>query len=207
MEGSTEYREWTGVILAGGRARRFGGRDKGSLIVDGRPIIARQLEALDPVTSRRLIVANDATRYAVHGVTVVPDTVAGLGPLGGLHTALQTATTPALLVLACDMPFVTSQFLAYLEGRLGSADAVVPRAADGRHVLCAAFATRSVDAARAALAAGRRAIVDFLRDLSVVDVGPAEIARFDTAGRLLANINTEHDYRRLLHAAASPTSA
>jgi len=206
MEGSTEYQEWAGAILAGGRARRFHGRDKGSLIINGRPIIARQLETLAPVTSRRFIVANDASRYATCGVTIVPDAIPGLGPLGGIYTALQAATTPALLVLACDMPFLTCEFLEYLEGRLGSADAVVPRSADGRHVLCAALSTRLVDAARAALAARRYAIADFLRDLDVVDVSPAEVAVFDPQEQLLTNVNTEADYRRLVDASPSPAS-
>lgn len=198
MEGSTEHQEWTGAILAGGRARRLGGHDKASLIVDGQTILSRQLAALGPVASRRLVIASDSSRYADYQVEVVPDIVAGLGPLGGIYTALRAATTPAVLIVACDMPFVTSRFLEHLERRLGSADAVVPRTADGRHVLCAALATRLVDAAGAALAAGQRALYDFLHDCTVVDITPDEVAMFDADGRLLANVNTDQDYQRLL---------
>jgi molybdopterin-guanine dinucleotide biosynthesis protein A len=207
MEGSTDHQEWTGVILAGGRARRFGGTDKSSLPVGGRPIVARQLDALRPVTSRRLVVADDATRFASYDVAVVPDAIPDAGPLGGLYSALRVTDTPALLALACDMPFVTSDFLGYLQDRLGRADAVVPRTADGRHVLCVALATRAVEPARTVLAAGRRAVADLLRELSVVEVSATDVAPFDPAGRLLVNINTEDDYRKVLDGPPAPTPA
>jgi molybdopterin-guanine dinucleotide biosynthesis protein A len=68
---------WTGVVLAGGRARRFGGRDKASLLIEGRPIIERQLEAFRALTPHLLIVANDPARYEALGAPIVPDAVAG----------------------------------------------------------------------------------------------------------------------------------
>jgi hypothetical protein len=76
------------AILAGGRARRFGGADKASLIVGGARIIDRQLGALDTVADDIRIVANEPDRYATLGVRVIPDQIAGAGPLGGLHAAL-----------------------------------------------------------------------------------------------------------------------
>src|SRR5690349_13843512 len=104
------------AILAGGRASRFGGRDKGALLVDGRPILDRQIAELAAVVGLdRVLVVGVAPRA---GVRVVDDLVPGLGPLGGIHTALTLATEPkdaaadAVFVAACDMPFVTAPLVA-----------------------------------------------------------------------------------------------
>jgi Molybdopterin-guanine dinucleotide biosynthesis protein A len=84
-------RQISAAILAGGRARRFGGADKASLVVGGARIIERQLAALAAVTDDVRIVSNDPARYAALGVRVIPDQIAGAGPLGGLHAALVDA--------------------------------------------------------------------------------------------------------------------
>src|SRR5262252_819913 len=93
------------AILAGGRARRFGGADKASLVVGGARIIERQLAALATVTGDVRIVSHDPARYADFGVRVIPDQIAGAGPLGGLHAALVDAAHHGVIVLACDLPF------------------------------------------------------------------------------------------------------
>ena len=103
---------WSAAILAGGRARRLGGQDKSALILDGLRFIDRQREALQPLTDRIVLIGHRGTPPAPFPVENDrwPDT----GPLGGLATALLTATTDRVLVLACDLPCVTTQFLAFL---------------------------------------------------------------------------------------------
>lgn len=188
---------WTGVILAGGRARRFGGRDKAALLVDGRRIIDRQLDALRSATPDILVVTNDPDRFATLGVPVVVDHVAGAGPLGGIYTALVAAPTPQVVVLACDMPFVVAPLLSYLAAVGAAADAAVPRLPDGWHPLCASYSSRCVPAIGAALRAGRFTVQDVLERLHIVEVTERDLARFGDPSRLLANMNTAEDYRRL----------
>src|SRR3970040_2689113 len=101
---------WDAAILAGGQARRLDGRDKGALPVAGVRVIDRQLEALRPLTSRIVIVGGPPDRYGDVGVPVVPDLLPDAGPLGGLYTALHGASA-RIIVLACDLPFVSSPFL------------------------------------------------------------------------------------------------
>jgi len=183
-------------VLAGGRARRFGGRDKASLLIEGRPIIERQLEAFRALTPHVLIVANDAARYEAFGASIVPDAVPGAGPLGGLYTALLRVSTPHVVVVACDMPHVDAPFLGFL-ARVGrDVEAAVPRTSDGWHPLCASYASACAARLRARLDAGQFKVADALTDLDVREIGPGELAPFDR--RVLANINTEDDYRRLL---------
>ena len=187
----------SGAILAGGRARRFGGRDKSALVVGGRRIIERQIEALGTVASQVFVVGGDPDRYREFGLPVVPDRQAGAGPLGGLHTALLHARTPLVLVLACDLPMVDARFLAHLAGRIGDADACVPRDAGGWHPLCACYATRCAEALAARLEGGRLKVTDALASLRVVEVGPDELHDLDPSGLLLANVNSADDYAAL----------
>src|SRR5215218_3306938 len=104
-----------GALMAGGTASRFGGMPKGLAIIDGLRIADRALLALRGATDSQLVIANDerAARWFPHD-RIVADAEAGLGPLGGLRTALAAADGAAVLVVAWDMPFVTSALLATL---------------------------------------------------------------------------------------------
>jgi molybdopterin-guanine dinucleotide biosynthesis protein A len=197
MGGSGPHGEVTGAILAGGRARRFHGVNKATLDVFGRRIVDRQLAALRPVTAAQLIVANDQSAFESLGVRLVADAVSGAGPLGGLFTALAASSTPRVLVLACDLPFVDEAFLRYLIERAPEADAVAPRTEDGLQPLCAVYATRVMPAIQSRLAQGRLAVHEALDDMVTTIVGPAEVAAFDPHGCLLANVNTPAHYEAL----------
>ena len=183
------------AILAGGQARRLGGRDKSQMLVGGRTILARQLDVLREVADRIVIVSNDPSRYANTGVPAVADVLPGTGSLGGIYTAL-TVATGRVLVMACDMPFLTASFLALLWDAGGQADIAVPRAEDGYHPLCACYAQACVAPLRRRLEAGTLKVVDLLNDVRVREIGPAEIAAFDPDGLLLLNVNTPGDLAR-----------
>ncbi|MGH9346964.1 MAG: molybdenum cofactor guanylyltransferase, partial [Vicinamibacterales bacterium] len=105
---------WTAAILAGGRARRLGGVDKSALVVGGRSILDRQVAVLRSLTPHILIVASEEDRFRDAGVRVVRDRIPRAGSLGGLYTALVVAPTEQLVVIACDMPFLTAPFLSRL---------------------------------------------------------------------------------------------
>lgn len=185
---------FTAAILAGGQGRRLGGIDKANLRVGSGTIIETQLTLLRRLTPYILIVANDMTRFADAGAPVVPDAIAGGGALGGIHSALVHAPVDPVLVIACDMPFLTAPFLAHLVAALGPADAVVPRTARGRHPLCAVYARRVAAHLQHRLESHQLRVLDALDGLSVREVEPDALARFDPDGRLLANINTPDDY-------------
>lgn len=177
--------EITGAILAGGRASRLGGRDKGTLVVDGRTIRERQREALSEVCSEVLIIDRAA------------DLIPGCGPLGGVHAALSRAAASTVLVLACDMPFVPAALLAHLAALARHADAVVPRTEDGYHPLCAAYTRACLGPFARRLAMGRFKMIDAVADVRLRTVEPNELARFGPLDRLLANVNTPADQRGL----------
>ena len=168
------------AILAGGRATRFGGRDKGALLVEGRTIRDRQMAELSKVTSDILVVTQD----------LVP----GCGPLGGLHTALTEARGDALFVVACDMPFVEAPFVEYLLDLTREADVVLPLTERGYHPLCAAYTRACLPAIDRRLANRQLKMTDLLPDLRTRVVTSEEIDRFGDRNRLLANVNTQAEY-------------
>jgi molybdenum cofactor guanylyltransferase len=195
------------AILAGGRATRFGGRDKSTLIVDGRSILARQLGELSPLADDVMIIgacgglhSSEATVARPDGhptPRAVADIVPGSGPLGGVHAALSAARHDVVLVVACDMPFVTARFASYLLSLAGSAAIVVPRSADGYHPLCAVYSRGCLEPAAQLLAEGRLAIRGLFAMVPTRVVTDEEICRFGAPSRLLANVNTPAEYAGL----------
>ena len=111
-----------GFIQAGGRSARMN-RDKAWLEIDGAPMIERVIGAALPLAGRLGIIVNAANpqieRYEKladsYNATLIFDLHEHLGPLGGIHTALaHCGENESALILACDMPFITSEFLSFI---------------------------------------------------------------------------------------------
>lgn len=190
----------SGAILAGGRARRFGGAEKWALVVEGQRIVDRHLDLLRGLATHVFIVGHAPARFASLQVDVVADRVPGAGPLGGVWTALAASPSPLVLVLACDLPLVTGALARHLVDALHrhpDADAAIPRDAGGSHPLCACYRTRCAPRLEARVRAGRLKVLDALADLAVVDVGPDQLRAIDPGGRALTNVNTPEDYAAL----------
>jgi molybdopterin-guanine dinucleotide biosynthesis protein A len=183
------------AILAGGQARRFGGRDKSLLRVAGRPILDWQLDALHRLTNDILLVGARPLDDR-EGLRHVTDRVPDSGPLGGLDAALGAARDDRLLLVACDMPFVTADFLASLLALSDSVDAVVPRTERGYHPLCAVYGRSCHPAVVRRLAERRLKMLDLFEDLNVHVVGPERVAMYG-GDRLLANVNTPDELDNL----------
>jgi molybdopterin-guanine dinucleotide biosynthesis protein A len=181
------------AILAGGDARRFGGRDKTQLRLNGRTILDRQRDALRGIVDRIFLIGYRGDLAGTAEMTVVPDRIAGHGPLGGLETALAAAGTDNVLLLACDMPNLTRQLLAFLAGALKDADAVVPCSERGYHPLCAVYAQSCRMAVETRLQRGQLRMTDLLADLRLRVVDAGELAPFGDPGQLLANLNSQAD--------------
>lgn len=132
--------EIEGFILAGGASSRMGA-DKAHLRLGGRTLVGRAAAALGGVVGRVSVVSSKPGA-AAFGLPVVPDLFGGRGALGGLHAALAHAASEWVLVLSCDLPFVTAALCERLASLRGpGADAVAPRQPDGRpQPLCALYA-------------------------------------------------------------------
>ena len=132
------------AIIAGGPARRLGGATKPLLEIDGRAVADRQLAVLRPIFPRLLVVANDPGPWRARGVEVVPDRVAGAGPLAGISAALEAAgDAESVVCVAGDLPFLSPALMTALRDGAPEADALAPRPAGRAEPLCARYAVRA----------------------------------------------------------------
>lgn len=181
------------AVLAGGQSRRMG-RDKALLPLGGQPLIERVIAAASPLGCPYLIIG-DPSSYSHLKLPVLPDHRPGLGPLGGLYTALSTTAAPVLL-LACDLPFLTPNFLRHLVNRRGPHQAVVPHTAAGLQPLCALYEPSCLAAVQAAIQADQLGMRDLLNNLSLDLVKEKDWQPYDEHGLLFANLNAPAEYER-----------
>lgn len=188
----------TAAIIAGGLAERLGGLDKWDLEVGGKRILDRQLSVLGHVAEHILIVSNDPSRFRTSGLRVCADLIPGAGPLGGVYTALVRSPTTRTLVVACDLPFLTTAFLRHLTARARGTAALVPWTAGGPEPLCAMYDQACAEPIRARLARGERRVSDLAHAMRVTRIEPSEVAPFDRDGTLFLNVNTPDDHTRAI---------
>ncbi len=185
----------TGLVLAGGLGRRMGGVDKGLRPFRGKPMVAWALERLQPQVDTILINANqNLEAYQAFGHPVISDRIGGFaGPLAGLHAGLLAATTPLLVTVPCDSPFLPADLVARLAAARAAQDAdlAVARTGDQPHPVFSLVRREVVDSLRRFLEGGGRKIDAWYSALRVVEVA------FDDEAEAFANINTPQELNLL----------
>lgn len=195
-----------GVVLAGGDSTRFDGGNKAVAELDGRPLVAHAVRAVDAATARDPVVGvrSDAQRARIRAALPDPSRVRfvrdveGLsGPLAGLYAAAGVVATPWLFVCACDMPLVTADSIAGLRAVEGveRASAAVPRV-DGRdQPLHALFRRQRLLDVRPQLEAGDGLFVLLDALERVVRPTPADVD--GPLADAVTNVNTRTELRRV----------
>lgn len=116
----------TGVILAGGENRRYYGFNKAFLSINGEKIIDRTIRILQKFFPEILIITNKPYIY-LNYPNVIKDLIVGIGPIGGLYTALNVAKTELVFVTACDMPFIKESLIKKIIANIGEITVPVSR--------------------------------------------------------------------------------
>lgn len=188
-----------GAVLAGGAARRYGGRPKGLLEVGGRRILDRVVDAVARVTGvPPLLVANAADAPSWRpDLATIPDARPGCGSLGGIFTAVAAAPGPVLCV-AWDMPFVPEGLLQALVAGATDFDAFVPESGGRRGLepLCALYGPACHAAIERRLDAGDLKAISFHDDVRVGILSIDQVRRFGDPDELFFNVNTPDDLER-----------
>lgn len=190
--------EFTGFILAGGKSSRMG-IEKQTLEIGGKTFLARAADALEPVCQTVKIVLNRSQAMESE-LPVVRDIYEQRGALGGIHAALQNCDTKFAVILAVDLPRVTTGAIESLV-RLALASnkftAVVPRQTDGRpQPLCAVYRVKyCLPPLEKILGENDSASVrDFLDAISPKYI---DASRLSTDEDLLFNVNYPEDFLSL----------
>jgi molybdopterin-guanine dinucleotide biosynthesis protein A len=197
MNGSVSI---AGLILAGGESSRMG-VDKGLLEIAGVPMIVRAARLVESTVGAPAVVVGTPEKYRGLGLRAIADDWPGCGPLGGIATALRASEADWNLIVACDLPYLTRQWLEYLlqRARDSDAEAVVPMNLTpankrGAEPLCAVYHKGCEPSIRRELERGVRKVTDGLAELRVEMIEPAKWKGFDSAGLLFKNVNTPTDY-------------
>jgi molybdopterin-guanine dinucleotide biosynthesis protein A len=191
--------EIAAIILAGGRSQRMG-QDKAALVLGGRNLLQRAVDAVSAVADEVVVVVRPrAQSPSLSGsahVTFVEDEAPDEGPLVGIVSGLARVQAPIALIVACDQPFVRPEFLRLLAARAREHLAVVP-VVDGRpQPLCSAVRTDALAQLRTLVADGTRAAAA-LADLP----GALHLQReawfgADPEGRSFIGVNTREEFER-----------
>lgn len=194
-------RDVAGFVLAGGASSRMG-RDKGLLEFGGVPLVVHLAQRIEPLVARVTLVG--APRgYAQLGLPIIPDHQAAgrsskirRGPLAGIAAALAATHSTWNLLVACDLPYLSVEWLGWLVSRAtkSRAQAVVPQTERGLEPLAAMYRRKCGTVIAATLTRGERKVANALEELQIERVYPREWRPHDPQGLVLRNMNTPQDY-------------
>ena len=185
----------TGLILAGGKASRMGGSDKGLIAFKGQPMVAHVIQRLSPQVDEILINANrEIETYQSLGFTVITDEISDFaGPLAGLHAGMKAAKTEFLLSVPCDSPLLpedlSQRLMAALE--LQQADIAVAKTGEQHHPVFCLCRTSLAQDLEDFLDAGGRKVEGWQKQHAYVEVS------FDDNPSAFSNVNTPEELSKL----------
>jgi molybdopterin-guanine dinucleotide biosynthesis protein A len=125
------------------------------------------------------------------------DLVKGLGPLGGIYTALKCISTGAGFFVACDMPRLNPALISHMAGIADDHDAVVPRVEWKLEALHAIYRRTCLPAVEGVISKHQYQIIRFFDAISIRYVDEVEIRKFDPGLRSFFNINRPEDMKKL----------
>ena len=188
----------TVCIQAGGQSSRMG-EDKALKAFLGRPLIQRVVERLAPIADEIIVTTNRPDDYHFLDVRLVSDLKPGRGALGGLYTAIASASRPTVAVAACDMPFAGAALLRAASRILieEEVDVVIPQSEEGYEPLHAVYRRETcLPAIESAIDADQWKVIAWFPQVKVRVLTPKEIKEYDPSGMAFWNVNTPEEFSK-----------
>ena len=186
----------TVVIQAGGQSSRMG-EDKALKPFLGRPLIQRVIDRLTPIADEVIVTTNRPADYAFLNLRLVSDLKPGRGALGGLYTAIASATHPFVAVVACDMPFASPIFFEGARRLMveKEADVVIAKTDEGYEPLHALYRRETcLPAIESAIDADQWKVIAWFPKVKVLELTSQEVKEFDPSGLCFWNLNTPEEF-------------
>jgi molybdopterin-guanine dinucleotide biosynthesis protein A len=178
-----------GVILAGGKSRRMDGFDKYHIPLCGKTLFAHIADRLSPQVTDLIVNANDPSDF--DGFKVVPDQESGLGPIGGIYSALQFASQNGfkkIVTVPCDTPYIPDNLVDKLL-KIGKSRCIVASSQSGLHPVLAIWDVSALNDVKTSIERGERKL---RRIIKAVDYTECIWSEGDDP---FFNINTPDDLR------------
>ena len=195
---------YSAIILAGGKGKRMGYREKSLMDINGRPLITYVIRSLENIADDIIISVRDRAQgellgALLPGYTYAYDPYENTGPLAGILAGLGICRDEFCFICACDMPFINENVVRMLFKRCEEHDAAIPRWEDGfLEPLHAVYRRDTMKReTEKALAKGEKIILAPVFRLNANFVGMDEIRKIDPALRTFININTPEDMDRM----------
>jgi len=157
---------FSGIILAGGEAKRMGGVPKHLLWVKGRRIIERVLDVMRLFFDEILIVANKKEPMLYLGVRVEEDIIKGQGPLGGIYTGLKLMSKEKGFFVASDMPFLDEGLVGKLIKGAENSICTIPVGSRGIEPLCGVYSQGMIGEIETMIACGNLSVKALIKNSS-----------------------------------------
>lgn len=183
--------EVTGIILAGGKAKRLG-KDKGLLRVGPRPILDATIEKLASFCKETILVGENLSKYSAQ-IKVIHDEVPNQGPLQGILSGLKASSTRYSLVVGVDMPFLNQELLKFLVSQADDSSVIIPESPKGLEPLCAVYSRSCIEPIGSELSKRNFKIASFFEKVNLKIVTQDEVLKIDPQFLSFFNINTGED--------------
>ena len=193
------------AILSGGKSSRMG-TDKALLPIEGKTMIEHIIAQVKDIGDEVIVITNTPEGYKFLNLPIFTDVIPDKGALGGLYTAIDAASHPYTLILACDMPFLNQGLLRYMISLAPEADAVIPKIAapDGEKKKSGMAEPLRAIYSKACLAPIRKCIdednlkmIAFFKDVKLRWIDEEEIRKFDAELVTFMNANTPEEFERM----------
>ena len=187
--------EITGIILAGGRSRRFE-EDKSKILLAGVPMLEWVRRGLERHCVEVILVVARGGRHPDSDLEVWEDLVAGKGVIGGILTGLEKAKTPWIFAAGCDLPFLRQEMADLLLRSRKGGDVVVPRTDRGYEPLRAIYNKKCLPAIRRRVEQDDLKVDHFFGDVKTREIPEDQLRMADPDLISFFNINLKDDLDR-----------
>lgn len=190
----------TGIVLAGGESRRMG-RHKATIEIDGAPLLKKSVQLFKELFPEVIAISKEPGIFGDVGCKEVGDLFSGMGPMVGILTAFKVASSDAIFVSACDMPFLNKGVIELIVNEGRGFDITLPKIGGKGDPLHALYSRNCYESMRSFMNDKGRSLnrfIDSLETKKVRYIGEEEIRALDPDTLSLFNMNTPEELEKAI---------